>query len=98
MGRALIFDTTVDVAVRQSGETRKKFAVGAHVSVYTLRKARGLDRGNLHWTSLVLIGIKMGRFRYGEVVREDDPRLRALAPGHVTARGSAARQWKIYGT
>ena len=99
VSRALEFDTVVDAYVRTSGETRRKFAEQALISPSTLLKARALDpaRGRLHWTSLVLIGVRMGIFKYGESIGEDDPRLRKLAPGNLrTSRGRGAPRWYGY--
>jgi hypothetical protein len=93
VSRTLEFDTTVDKFVRRTGRSRRQIALEAHVSPSTLLKARALDprRGRLHWTSLVLIGIRMGVFDYGEQISEDDPRLRKLAPSSLrTSRGRGA--------
>ena len=96
MSRTRTFDTRVDRAVRRSGLTRRAFAEEALVSTASLYKARALDpeRGRLHWTTLVLIGIRLGIFAYGELVNEDDPRLRKLAPRRlISSRGSRAHKW-----
>ena len=99
MSRALEFDTKVDKFVRSTGRSRRQIALEAQVSTSTLLKARALnpDRGRIHWTSLVMIGARMGIFSYGEMIGEDDPRLRLLAPSNLrTSRGRGAPHWYDY--
>lgn len=75
--------------------SRAEFARRAWLSTSTVLKARALDvnRGKIHWTSLVLVGIQMGVFRYGESISQDDPRLELLAGGLVSTRGRGAPRY-----
>ncbi len=102
MSRALTFNTLTDRRVRKAIRdskvkmTRAAIAADARVSPATLLKIRALDweRGNIHWTSLVMVGIWLGIFEYGESVNENDPRLRQIAPRYMTSsRGRCAKQW-----
>lgn len=88
----LVFDTVVDNYVRASGETRAQLAKKIRLSCSTLLKGRALEpeRGKIHWTSLVMIGVEMGYFEYGEWVREDDPRFVQLAGNLVSSHGRGA--------
>lgn len=93
MSTARTFNTPVDRYVRRSGVTRKALAQSAMVSTSSLYKARALNtkKGKLHWTTLVLIGARMGIFRYGESVDEHDPRLKKLARASMRSnRGKGA--------
>lgn len=97
MGNAHVYDTVVDKWVRRTGETRRSLAEAARVSPSTLLKVRAqeLRRGKSHWTSIVMVGIQMGVFTYGETVYEDDPRIRMLMrnPALISSKGSRARHW-----
>jgi hypothetical protein len=96
VSRAREFNTPIDRAVRRSGITRTQFAEEAMLSTSTLLKGRALDpnRGRIHWTSLVMIGARMGIFHPGETITEDDPRLRKLAPKHLrSSHGRGAPRW-----
>lgn len=95
MSKPLIFETPVDRFIRASRLSRAEFARRAWLSAATVLKARALEehRGRLHWTSLVLIGIQMGIFRYGESIHQDDPRLKWLAGGLVSTRGRGAPRY-----
>lgn len=96
MSKALIFETPVDQFIRANYSSRAEFARKAWLSTSTVLKARALQesRGKIHWTSLVLIGIEMGVFRYGEWVDSTDPRLEALAGELVSTRGRGAPRYK----
>lgn len=102
MSRALIFNTPTDRRVRQVisrsqvRKTRAAIAADAGVSPATFLKIRALDweRGNIHWTSVFMVGVWLGVFEATESVREDDPRLRKIAPRYmITSRGRCAQQW-----
>lgn len=92
MSRALIFDTPIDMWIRAQGMTRKEFAEHARLSAATVLKARALDgrRGKIHWTSLVLIGLRMGIFSHNEWIDSDDDRLWQLAGALVSYKGRGA--------
>ena len=97
MGNAHVYDTVVDKWVRRTGKTRRVLAEAALVSPSTLLKVRAQEarRGRSHWTSIVLIGIQMGVFTYGEAVYEDDPRIQKLMrnPALISSKGARARNW-----
>jgi len=100
VSRSLVFPTKVDQAVRSSGMTRARFAEGAKISTSTLLKARAQDprRGKIHWTSLVMIGFQLGIFHPGEIIDENDPRLRKLAPRRIqSSHGRGAHRYAEVG-
>lgn len=92
MGAPLVFNTPVDRAVRASGQTREKWAEDCMLSTSTLMKARSPEeyRGAIHWTSLALIGMKMGKIGWYEEVDSNDPRLRQIARRMISTRGRGA--------
>lgn len=95
MSRALVFNTRVDEYVRKSGVSRRQFAEEALISPSSLLKARAADpdRGKIHWTTLALIGMRMGVIGWHESVSPDDKRLRAIARGLVSTRGRGAPRY-----
>lgn len=100
MGRRSNFPTTIDEKVRQSGMTCKDFAESALISPSTLLKGRAGDpaRGGLHWTSLVLIGIRIGVFEYNVPIGPNDPRLEEIYRGIISSRGRGAPRFRtIFG-
>lgn len=95
MSSPLVFDTPIDILVRQSGLTRAEFARRTRTAASTLLKARACDpeRGRIHWTTLALIGVQLGIIAYGEQVDARDRRIRkfvGFADELIATRGYGA--------
>lgn len=98
MGRRNVYSTSVDQYTREVDLSLKKLADAMGISTSTLLKVRALNidrnRGMIHWTSLVMIGVHMGIFNAGDIISPDNPKLRKLAPTQLrTTRGRGAPQY-----